>query len=114
MSPLPDDSPGLASRRAWNYVRLGKAGRQCHYCDTSFSLEVPPTRDHKDPKATGTTLDDNVVLACGECNSAKGMASYEEYMAATQQAWNDAGWSPSRYQRPVFQDSGDGIYRLVK
>lgn len=60
----------------------------CHYCKIecrlSFSSEYKnsATVDHKIPKSKGGTNDrENLVLACNECNNAKGDRSYEDFIA---------------------------------
>lgn len=64
-------------------------GAVCHYCKKPVRLRVSrearkaddATIDHKIPKSAGGTNDDeNLVLACNACNSAKENRSYEDFI----------------------------------
>lgn len=49
-----------------------KQGYRCFYCDTKYSLGEL-TKDHVIPRvAGGKDTEENIVLACRECNTFKG------------------------------------------
>jgi 5-methylcytosine-specific restriction endonuclease McrA len=50
---------------------LGAQGGVCFYCSKRLSPEKA-TRDHLWPKAYGSKLDGNKVIACAKCNTKKG------------------------------------------
>ena len=59
-------------------------GDLCHYCGRCFGTSKwdMATRDHKIPVCKGgTNADDNLVLACGRCNSLKGSCDYDIFIA---------------------------------
>lgn len=52
----------------------------CHYCKRALTLKEA-TVDHKVPKSQGgTNTRDNLLIACGSCNNAKGSHSYEDFV----------------------------------
>lgn len=51
----------------------------CHYCGERPDHGKVHHREHFIPKCLGgTDLDDNIVAACGGCNSTKGRRSFED------------------------------------
>lgn len=54
----------------------------CCYCDASFSEDCPPTLEHKVPLAKGGAHSmNNLDVACGMCNSKKGVKMPEEFLS---------------------------------
>jgi 5-methylcytosine-specific restriction endonuclease McrA len=71
------NSPGV-SASDWRAIVKAFCGK-CVYCGRN---DLPLTRDHKTPIARGGLDDfDNVIPACGPCNSSKGTRTFEEYIA---------------------------------
>ncbi len=63
------------------HVIYGDAEGNCHYCGHHFPFRNT-TLDHKVPRSKGGTDHlDNLVLACGACNSAKGSKDYHAFLA---------------------------------
>jgi 5-methylcytosine-specific restriction endonuclease McrA len=69
--------------------RLHKKNPRCHYCKRPTKLmgqNLPnkATLDHIVPLSRGGSPDGgpNTVLACNECNSAKGNATLEEFLTS--------------------------------
>ena len=66
---------------------FAKFGGRCYYCNRRTKPEGPisesPTRDHLVPRARGgAARGDNEVLACQECNEAKGKMTDLEFLAS--------------------------------
>lgn len=67
---------GWISRNRRNAI-YARDGMKCHYCGSSESL----TLDHKKPRSRGGDhSDENLVTCCSACNTAKGTASYEDFI----------------------------------
>lgn len=69
---------------------IERNGSLCHYCAKTVKLRASSTQhkmddatlDHKIPKAAGgTNADENLLLACRECNEAKEDRSYDDFLA---------------------------------
>ena len=78
------DRPSVASGaygRLWQRVRglaLARDGGRCVYC-----LGAGNTGDHVTPLSRGGVTElDNVVCACGTCNTAKGDRTLQEWVRA--------------------------------
>lgn len=57
--------------------RSRRVGGACAYCGSTHDL----SRDHVVPKSRGGSLDpSNIVIACRNCNSAKGNRTPEEWL----------------------------------
>lgn len=55
----------------------------CHYCGERPTPGRPHHREHFIPRCRGgTDLADNIVVACGPCNSTKGRRTVEEARTA--------------------------------
>lgn len=69
-------NPGQRARSAWREMRLYLAerdGRHCFYCRTPFDRLKGVTIDHYVPKSVwACNMPANLVLACQDCNQAKG------------------------------------------
>jgi 5-methylcytosine-specific restriction endonuclease McrA len=54
---------------------------RCVYCGDPLAF-VEATLDHRTPRVLGgKTVDANLVLACDECNKAKGSRTEQEWLA---------------------------------
>tara|TARA_R110002020_G_scaffold28269_3_gene90411 strand:+ start:2450 stop:2824 length:375 start_codon:yes stop_codon:yes gene_type:complete len=73
------------------YIRLWMEARQsdntapCHYCQKRLTPESNFVLDHKVPLSTLSSRkemmdENNLVVACNDCNVRKGSSSYEEFM----------------------------------
>lgn len=64
---------------------LRRDGNKCHYCPKQCHCKDPlhkdyATIDHKIPRSRGGLgILDNLVIACMECNQAKGNMTEEEF-----------------------------------
>lgn len=82
------DAPDLVHVVPSRVTLLAKRdGWLCGYCDTPLGWGhpsvTPPTVDHVVPRAQGgADTMDNLVLACGSCNSAKAARTPEQWRAA--------------------------------
>ena len=66
-------------------ARLSDNTAPCHYCKARLSPD-DFVLDHKIPVKVLSTRDEildasNLVVACRQCNSAKGSMSYEDFIA---------------------------------
>ena len=69
--------------RTQKHVLYGRAEGNCHYCGIHFPFRNM-TIDHRLPRSKGGTDHlDNLLLACGACNSAKGSMDYHTFKART-------------------------------
>lgn len=86
--------PGKSIRSGWHETRLYLAerdGRRCFYCRTEFDALRGVTIDHYVPKSVWAChLPANLVLACADCNHAKG-DRLTWSMAAVLLAWAREG-----------------------
>lgn len=63
--------------------RYKDKGNICHYChlDMTSRLDLR-TLDHKIPKSKGgSNREDNILIACRDCNFEKGSMDYDDYIA---------------------------------
>lgn len=73
-------------RRGKLFILRKRHGSCCHYCGKHLVWEEM-TIDHKHPLGLGGNHKlSNLVIACHECNAAKGMIPYPVYMEMLQKA----------------------------
>lgn len=86
---------GRAMSKQRNKTRkelLQRDGDTCYYCPKQCHRKDPlhkdyATIDHKIPKSKGgLSTSDNLVIACLECNQAKGDMTAEEFIAERENA----------------------------
>jgi len=86
LDPEPVDKPRKKRRKRSNRlrrIRLKKLGEhpRCHYCRRPVS-ENDSSLDHVIPRSKGGSSDEaNLVLACVECNNAKGGKDVDEFLS---------------------------------
>jgi 5-methylcytosine-specific restriction endonuclease McrA len=62
-------------------VRYADKGNICHYCNEDMSTKLyRRTIDHKIPKSKGGGGGANILIACRDCNSAKGDMDYDKFI----------------------------------
>lgn len=70
-------------RRRRRSILLARDGNTCHWCNTTFDADTPPTIDHITPRSkNGRHALWNLVLACRPCNEQRGDTGLDPRRAA--------------------------------
>jgi len=82
--------------RKWDRI-VNRGGKpRCHWCQSLFQCRADATADHVVPVSKGgSNGDDNIVLACGKCNTKrKNNVTAEEIASVHQHRCDADAWPP--------------------